>query len=187
MVREIRTERLLLRCWRPSDAPMLKSAIDESLVELQSWVDWALEHPLTLDVLEARLAGMQARFLRSEDWAFGLFDSEASHVVGGAGLHPRGSMDRLEIGYWIRSLATGRGLAREAASALVGAGFAHTAVPRVQILCDARNTRSAAVATHLGFRLTGITRQAFVTSHARERDTMTWTLSRPHTDDAARP
>lgn len=57
---------------------------------------------------------MRERFVANEEWACGLFDASEKRVVGGAGLHSRGTTDHLEIGYWIRSDASGQGLATEA-------------------------------------------------------------------------
>ena len=40
----IETERLVIRCWNPADAPLLKEAIDSSLEELQAWMPWAADY-----------------------------------------------------------------------------------------------------------------------------------------------
>ena len=37
----IRTPRLVLRCWQPGDAALLKEAVDDSLRALQRWMPWA--------------------------------------------------------------------------------------------------------------------------------------------------
>ena len=59
----------------------------------------------------------------------------------------------LEIGYWVRSDRTGRGLATSAASALTASALALDGVSRVEIHCDAANRRSAAIPEKLGYRL----------------------------------
>ncbi len=41
----IHTRKLVLRCWNPTDAPLLKAAIDESLDELRPWMPWARNEP----------------------------------------------------------------------------------------------------------------------------------------------
>jgi len=43
----IETERLVIRCYEPRDAPLLKEAIDSSLEHLQPWMPWALDEPQT--------------------------------------------------------------------------------------------------------------------------------------------
>ena len=43
----IHTQRLVLRCWQPTDAPLLKAAIDASLEHLRPWLPWAQHEPKT--------------------------------------------------------------------------------------------------------------------------------------------
>jgi RimJ/RimL family protein N-acetyltransferase len=178
----IRTERLLLRCWHPDDATRLKDAIDSSLPELRDWVPWAMGEPSPVERLAQRLSKMREQFATGEDWAFGVFDADDTQLLGGAGLHPRGATDHLEIGYWIRTDATRRGFALEAAAALCAWARAHANVERLEIHCDAENTRSAAVAQRLGFTLTRTFRQETVTARGGERETMVWTspIVHPH-------
>ena len=169
----------MIRCWRPEDAALLKDAIDNSLRELQMWVPWAMHEPSSVESIATRLGAMHERFVAGHDWAYGLFEADESKVIGGAGLHPRGSTEHLEIGYWIRTDASGRGLATEAAAALCWAGFAHTSVERLEIHCDIENARSAGVARRLGFERAREFRQEAVTAMGSHRQTVVWTLERP--------
>ena len=180
MLDPIRSSRLLLRSWQLDDASQLKEAIDSSLPELQAWVPWALDEPSPLEAIATRLADMRQKFVSGADWAFAVFDSDETRLLGGAGLHPRGSTDHLEIGYWIRTDATGQGYALEAAHALCATAFFSTSVDRLEIHCDAENTRSASVARRLGFQLTKTLRQDVVTARGEKRDTLVWTTLRSH-------
>lgn len=45
----IETDRLLIRCWSPADAPVLRAAIDESDQHLRPWIPWMKDEPKTLD------------------------------------------------------------------------------------------------------------------------------------------
>ena len=178
MLERIESERLLIRCWRPEDAPHLKEAIDSSLGDLQPWVPWAMHEPSSVSTIAERLQSMREQFLENKDWAFGLFERDETKVVGGAGLHPRGTTDHLEIGYWLRSGVSGRGLATEAAAALCRAAFAYTPVERLEIHCDAENGRSVAVARRLGFVRDREFRQETRTARGSHRSTLVWTLQR---------
>jgi RimJ/RimL family protein N-acetyltransferase len=57
----------------------------------------------------------------------------------------------MEIGYWLRTDATGAGYATEAVKLLVRLAFDLLQAERIEIRCDARNARSAAVPRRLGF------------------------------------
>jgi RimJ/RimL family protein N-acetyltransferase len=72
----------------------------------------------------------------------------------------------------------------EAVRLLTDFAFDHLAANRVMIRCDARNTRSAAVAQRLGFILEGRMRCDNVAPDGQLRDTLVFSLVR---DDARWP
>jgi RimJ/RimL family protein N-acetyltransferase len=175
----IATERLLLRCYRPEDAVLLKEAIDANLEHLRRWMPWAMDEPSPLDVLELRLADFASAFDAGEDWAYGIFEPAERTLYGGAGVHRRGAADVLEIGYWVRAELEGRGYVTEAAAALAQAALRVDGVERVEIRCDPRNTRSAAVPARLGFRFVETLIENTLTPTGEPRDTMVWELRQP--------
>lgn len=58
----------------------------------------------------------------------------------------------MEIGYWLRPDVEGRGFVSEMVKLMTGFAFAHLKAERIEIRCDAVNTRSAAVPRRLGFK-----------------------------------
>jgi RimJ/RimL family protein N-acetyltransferase len=174
----VETPRLLLRCWQPDDAPRLKDAIDSSLAELRAWMPWAREEPSPVEVLTARLTGFRDDFRAGREWLYGVFDRVDTRVLGGAGLHPRIGQDGLEIGYWIRTDATRRGYANEAAATLTAVAFEFAAIGRVEIRCDPGNLRSAAIPRRLGYHHRATRLADACTPVGAPRDTMVWTLTR---------
>lgn len=177
---EVRTARLLVRCWRVEDAPALREAIDTSLPELRMWVPWAMYEPTSLEALRIRLGDMRRKFLAGEDWPYAILDAAGTRVLGGTGLHARVGSDALEIGYWIRTSHVGHGYATEAAEAMCAAAFGSTTITRVEIRCDAENHRSAAVPQRLGFQLLRTFREHAMTAQGAERETLVW--ARPRAD-----
>jgi len=146
------TERLVARCWEPTDAPLLKEAVDSSLEHLRPWMPWARDEPQTLPQKVQLLKAFRSQFDRGENFVYGLFSADESEVVGGSGLHPRaGDSISLEIGYWIRASAVGRGYASEASAALARVGLEVCGADRIDIRVDPANERSAAVPRKLGF------------------------------------
>jgi RimJ/RimL family protein N-acetyltransferase len=175
----IATPRLLLRCWEPRDAPLLKDAIDCSLPELQQWMPWASSEPSPVGSLAERIGKFRRAFQSGQDWTYGVFDPGETMVLGGAGLHRRTEPGRLEIGYWIRSSAAGSGLATEAAAALVDVAFRVHHVEAVEIRCDADNARSAAVPRRLGFEHVATLASDRIGRDGGVHDTMVWQLIAP--------
>lgn len=155
----IRTDRLLLRCWEPADAPGVREAIAESLPELRPTLPWAAEEPTSLDEKAALLRRFRGEFDLGQAFHYGVFDPEERRVLGGAGLRPGDGGSSRELGYWVRSSETGRGLATEAAAALVQVAFVVERVGWLTLHAVAENAASLRVAEKLGFRREGILRQ----------------------------
>lgn len=174
----LRTPRLLIRPWTVADAPRLKGAIDENLAHLQAWMPWAMDEPSPLEVIEERIRRFTADFEAGTDAVYALFSADGEQVIGGSGLHPR-IEDGVEIGYWVHRDQERRGYATEAAGALTEAAFALPGVREVQIRCDPRNTRSAAVPRRLGFHHLVTLPAETVTPTGAPRDTMVWRRARP--------
>ena len=147
----IRTERLLLRCWEPADAPALKDAVDSSLEHLREWMPWAHADPQPLEEKVALLRRFRGGFDLDQDYVYGVLDGGDGSVVGGTGLHTRIGEDAFEIGYWIRESRIGEGLATETSAALTRVAFELCGVDRVEIRVEPANERSTAIPRKLGY------------------------------------
>jgi RimJ/RimL family protein N-acetyltransferase len=147
----IETERLVLRCWDPADAPLLKDAVESSLDHLRPWMPWAPEEPEELDAVVERLRDFRAAFDRDENWIMGVFPYGEERVLGGTGLHRRVGEGGLEIGYWLRVDAVGNGYATELVAALTRIGIDVCGADRIEIHIDPANDASLRVPRKLGF------------------------------------
>jgi len=174
----IRTNRLLLRSWRPGDARRLKEAIDANLAHLQAWLPWAVEEPSPPEVVAARVETFAADFAAGVEWLYAMFRADEPEVIGGTGLHPRIGADGLEIGYWVAEAHTRQGYATEAARALTRVAFTQPQIQRVQIRCDPNNLASAGVPRRLRFRHISTLPNDAVTPTGTPRETMVWELTR---------
>ena len=171
----IHTQRLVLRCWQPTDAPLLKAAIEASLEHLRPWMPWARHEPEDLHTIE-HLRRCRGEFDLGQDFAYGMFDRTETQVLGGTGLHTRVGAGAREIGYWVHKDYINQGLATEAAAALTKVAFLIDRVARVELHCDPNNVRSAAVPRKLGFCHEATLRHRTRTPDGQPRDTMVWTL-----------
>ena len=174
----IQTPRLVLRCWQPSDAPLLADAVTASLDHLRPWMPWAHAEPEALETKVQRLRSFRARFDLDQDYVYAIFTPDESEVVGGKGLHPRIGEGALEIGYWINARHAGRGYATEASAALTRTAFEINGVERMEIRCDPANERSAAVPRKLGYTLDATLRSNVRGVDGGMRDTQVWSLLR---------
>jgi RimJ/RimL family protein N-acetyltransferase len=172
----IHTQRSILRCWNPQDAPLLKTAIAENLDHLRPWMPWIHDEPQTLQQKVNLLRQFRSQFDRSENFIYGIFSLDEQVVLGGTGFHPRIGPDALEIGYWIHVNHTGQGLATEVAAALTKVAFEVEQCDRVEIHCDSKNTRSAAVPKKLAFLHEATLRRRVDDHTQQKRDSMIWSL-----------
>ena len=147
----IETDRLVLRCWEPRDAAQMKEAVDSSLDHLRPWMPWAEDEPQSLDEKIDLLRQFRGEFDLGTNFVYGAFERDESRVLGGSGLHPRGGEGSLEIGYWIRADAIGRGLATEVTAVLTRVGLEICGAERIDVQVEPRNERSARIPRKLGF------------------------------------
>ena len=145
------TERLVLRCWEPRDAALLKEAVDASIDHLLPWMPWAADEPQPLEAKVDLLRQFRGNFDLGADFVYGIFEPDESAVVGGTGLHTRLGPEVYEIGYWIHADRSGHGYAREATAALTRVAFELTPKERIDIRCDPANERSRAIPRALGY------------------------------------
>jgi RimJ/RimL family protein N-acetyltransferase len=146
------SERLIIRAPRPGDGAEQCVAVTESLPELRPWMPWAQEPP-TVDESEQNIRESWARFILREDLRLLLFlRADPGTLVGSSGLHRIDwGAGRFEIGYWLRTRFAGQGYMTEAVRAIAGHALRFLGANRLEIWCDSRNLRSAAVARRVGF------------------------------------
>jgi len=161
---EIVGPRILLRPLRSGDGAAIFEAVEESRTEIAPWLPWVEKTQMPSDSEEAARRGA-ARWLLREDLMVGIWDCNTDRCLGGSGLHRIDwTVPAFEIGYWLRTSAWGQGYASEAVQVLCRFAFETLGANRVEIRCDAKNTRSAAVPERLGF-----VREAYLRNDGRDR------------------
>jgi RimJ/RimL family protein N-acetyltransferase len=117
--------------------------------------------------LAERLEEFGRLFAQDREWRYAMVDATDGRLLGEVGLFPRdatgrvafAAADRVELGYWLRVDATGRGIVSEAARALLDAAGDFREFSHFEIRCDPRNAPSVAVARRLGFALVETTEE----------------------------
>jgi 5-(carboxyamino)imidazole ribonucleotide synthase len=149
---DVDTAGVVLRRHQPGDVDALHDVIEASRDHLLPFMPWAAQErsetaSFVAKVAEGWTSGESFNYLVTEPGSSG----NGERVLGGCGLHRRGTPATIEIGYWLRPDAVGRGLMTAAAGALRDAAFALDGISRVEIRCDVANVRSAAIPRRLGF------------------------------------
>jgi RimJ/RimL family protein N-acetyltransferase len=170
------TQRLVLRCWEPADAPLMKASVDESLDHLRPWMPWTEGEPQELQQKIELIRRFRGNFDLGQDFTYGIFNREETRVLGGTGLHTRVGENAREIGYWIHVDFINQGLATEASAALTRVAFEIDGVRRVEIHVAVENARSAAVPRKLGYVHEATLRQRSFREGQSYHNHMLWTL-----------
>jgi RimJ/RimL family protein N-acetyltransferase len=172
----ILTERLVIRCYNPADLNLLRAAVIPSIEHLKPFMPWA-EAWLTedIEVQVDRLRQFRGKFDLGQDFIYGIFSKDETHLIGGTGLHTRLSDNAREIGYWIRVDSLKQGYATEVSAALTRVAFEIDLVDRVEIHCSVTNLASASVPRKLGYIHEATRRRRGYTSTG-PTDSMIWTL-----------
>jgi RimJ/RimL family protein N-acetyltransferase len=137
-----------LRIWRPEDRGALAEVLRRSREAFAGWLPGVTGDLADLD---AFLEHVEQAFQDGTGWYYAIEDR--GEPVGQCSLHDRGG-GSAEIGYWVRTDRTGRGLATGAVVALAGAAF-DDGFSELVLHCDEANARSAAVARKAGFTHVG--------------------------------
>jgi len=166
------TERLTIRAPRPGDGAQIAEAVRESLNELRPWTPWAKDEP-SAEAQEIRIRHRMADWIEREELLLLLFMKGTDTLVGSSGLH-RIKWDArvFETGYWVRTQFAGQGYITEAVNGITDFAFTHLKANRIEIRCDAKNARSAAVARRCGFLLEGVLRNDSLGVDGDLRDTL---------------
>lgn len=148
---ELRGERILLRPFRDEDSLALWTAVEGSREHLKRWMPWVNDHN-SQDFSREYIRKMQAKWILREDLLMGIFGLADNRLLGASGLHRIDwSVPAMEIGYWLHPESEGQGYTTEAVRLLVDFAIDHLCAERLEIRCDSKNVRSAAVPARLGF------------------------------------
>jgi ribosomal-protein-serine acetyltransferase len=175
---ELRGERAVVRPYRESDAQDLFEAVGESREHIRPWMEWADTHQ-TIEESRDWIIRRMADWMLRETLDMGVWEHATGRYAGGIGLMPRDwDIGSFEIGYWLRTSATGKGLMTEATQMLTDFAFEHLQANRVVIRCDERNVKSAAIPKRLGFLQEARLRKASLTPLGELRTSLIFAMTR---------
>ena len=172
---ELSDGRVLLRPYRPADVDGLYEAAYESIDDMFPWMAWC--HP-GYAIEETRQWAEMALDAWREDrgYEFVMTDAGDGSVFGGCGLNRINNTDRVaNLGYWVRSSRTRRGVASAATRLLARFGFEQVGLNRIEIIAAVDNTASQRVAEKAGATREGVLRNRLLL-HERVHDAVMFSL-----------
>ncbi|HEU5234445.1 MAG TPA: GNAT family protein [Terriglobales bacterium] len=168
----IRTPRLTIRPKQIGDGAIVSAAVMETWPELTRWMRWA-ENPdmFTAARMEIRNRHVMASFLLRQNIELIGIEIRTGEAVVWCGFHDIDWQARqCDTGFWVRKSAQRRGIATEAANALVRYAFGALRMQRVGLTHSRGNEASRRIAEKLGFTLEGMQQKANLLPGGRTED-----------------
>ena len=146
----LQVSEFIVRKYEPSDAEALVIAVTESCEHLRPWMPWIKFEPQTMTQRAELIKVWNEAWEQRTEFVMGIFLDD--RVVGGTGLHLRGDVNTVEIGYWMHVDYIGKGIATRVSGALTETAFAiWPEIDTVVIVHDEVNIASGKVPARLGF------------------------------------
>ncbi len=148
----------LLRPFLPADIPQVHQLIGENRAHLDRWLRWSASIQTREQVADL-IDGFTRKQAAGDGFHLGIWCE--GQLAGGLVCWYIHRQNRgAELGYWLGSAMTGRGLATGAAAMGIEHLFTVEGMNRVEMLCGVENQASRKVAQRLGFTLEGIRRES---------------------------
>jgi ribosomal-protein-serine acetyltransferase len=151
-----------LRPVEAADGQQIHAGLRESMGQIAPWMPWC--HP-GYSMEEACRWGQS----RASAWAIGeaydfvIIDPITSRIAGVCGLTSISRNNNFaNLGYWVRTSCTNRGLATLAARCVARFGFEHLGLSRIEIVVAVGNAASLRVAQKTGALREGVLRNRSV-------------------------
>ena len=144
--------RVLLRPYRASDGGAFFATVDSHRHDLATWVGWVDQYKTPEDA-EAYVRRMHSKWVARTALILGIWSMDGTAHYGGTGFHGFDwGVPSLELGYFLRKDARGRGYGAEAVSMAIAFGFDHLKAKRIWASCDAKNERSIRLLERCGLK-----------------------------------
>jgi len=154
------SRRLVLTPFRRRDSDALHEAVTTSLPDLHDWLPWAQLNYGRSDASRfIRDSMISWRDGQAFDFAIRLQERPTGHAGNVSVWFVSRSYRIGEVGYWVRSDATRRGIATEAAARVLQIAYDELNLHRVILRIAIGNTASERVAEKLGFLREGLLRE----------------------------
>jgi ribosomal-protein-serine acetyltransferase len=165
-----------IRPYEPDDAQTLWAAARESVREVHRWLPWC--HPeYSMAEAEEWIRSRAPLAAKGREYTFAIVGTEG-RFLGGCGLNQINRIHRFgNLGYWVRTSATRRGVASQAVRQVADFAFGNTDLVRLEIVCAVGNDASQRVAERAGAVREGVLRHR-LQLHGQSVDAVMYSLVR---------
>ncbi len=145
-------ENIQIRKYKNQDIPAFYEAVMESKAEISRWLPWCNADYSFEDTQNWIQKLVPQIWASNSGCEFIIVDSLESKVLGGCCLEQLDLKNKkASIGYWVRTSATGRGIATKACHFLLTYGFETLALNLIYVIPSVKNEASKRVAEKLPY------------------------------------
>ena len=149
---------VLLRPYMSGDVEHLYQAVRESVTEMSPWMPWC-HADYSIEESRAWVESRAEAWEKSTEYDFVTTDARDGSFLGGCGLNHIDQANLIaNLGYWVRTGRTKRGVASATVRLLAQFGFSKLKLNRIEIMAAVGNKASQRVAEKAGARREGILR-----------------------------
>ena len=146
----------------PNYVPLLYQAVFESKEALEVWLPWC-HSDYKIEETKGWVNFQQAAWNDKLEFSFGIFEVNSNRFVGGCGINQINWMYKIgNVGYWIRTGATGKGYASAAARLCAEFGFVDLQLNRIEIVAAKDNIASQKAAEKTGATKESLARKRLI-------------------------
>jgi ribosomal-protein-alanine N-acetyltransferase len=168
---ELRSDRVVLRELKRSDAPALHHVASIPEISRHTWPP-----PPTLEAVERYIEWTLVKRARGEYLCFGVIPRPETEIAGMFELRSfHAALARVELGFVLDPRWWGSGVFVEAAELVCSFAFNVLGVHRIEARASAENPRGNAALRKIGARIEGRLRSAFM-SEGRHIDQYLWAI-----------
>lgn len=168
------TERLHVRRYAPHDRDDLYAAARESVSEIYPFLPWC--HPgYSRDEATDWIGMVESSWQTGEEYNFAIKDRNSGVFYGGIGLNQIRENHVANLGYWMRTTATGHGYVTEATRGLIDFAFRNLGLKRLEIIMSIENPASRKIAINVGATCEGTLRDR-LPLHGENHDAYLYSL-----------
>lgn len=158
MEAEFSSDGIRIRRYRATDVPLIYEGVRESISEISPWMPWC--HPdYSVEDSAAWVLSRDEAWTNAVEHSFVITDAQTGAFLGAVGLNYFNRDHQFaNLGYWVRSSRTGRGVATTATLLAARFGLRVLGLQRIEILAAVGNKASQRVAEKAGAKKEGVLR-----------------------------
>jgi ribosomal-protein-serine acetyltransferase len=174
----LETKRLVLRPFAAGDGANVFASINENRELVRNFMPWIDAHD-TVEASEAYARRMHSAWLSRTGITLAVFEKATDTYLGGIGPYNiNWEIPSMELGYYFRLSAWGKGFAAEACGAICDLCFDHAQCVRLYAWIHGDNAQSVRVMEKAGFVREGVLRLNSRDHHGKNHDAIMYSMLR---------